>query len=38
MNPQHFQVLIPIGKKGNLAFRTPDAEVAEQLRQRIGRS
>lgn len=31
MNPKHFQVIIPIGKKGNWACRKPDADVFDKL-------
>ena len=35
MNPKHFQVLVPVGKKGALAFRKPGPEIAAQLRQAL---
>jgi hypothetical protein len=36
MNPKHFQVFTPIGKKGKMAWRKPDAEVRARLDAVIG--
>jgi hypothetical protein len=35
MNPKHFQVAIPIGKKRNFAWRKPDQVVAARLNEVI---
>jgi hypothetical protein len=35
MSPKHFQVCVPIGKKGNLAWRKPDTAIAARLQEVI---
>ena len=35
MSAKHFQAATPIGKKGNLAWRKPDAEIAGRLQEVI---
>jgi hypothetical protein len=36
MNPKHFQVFTPIGKKGNMAWRKTDADIQARLDAIIG--
>ncbi len=33
MSTKHFQVSVPIGKKGNFAWRKPDANIAARLQE-----